>query len=95
MRIQYTNYPNSKKLTNKSKRVATLTPPLYGIILGAIVGALPGILIVSVFPDADIVPMIFMVAGIVAGPILLSKYRKKKFAQYDAEYDEILRNNKQ
>ena len=93
MRIRYTNYPNSKKLTNKSKRVATLTHPLYGIILGAIVGALPGALIVSVFPEAEIVPMIFMVAGIIAVPILLSKYRKKKFAQYDAEYAQICQSS--
>ncbi len=93
MRISYTNYPNSKKLTNKSRRVATLTHPFYGIILGAIVGALPGALIVQIFSEAEIVPMIFMVAGIIAVPILLSKYRKKKFAQYDAEYEKICQSS--
>ena len=88
MRIRYTNYPNSKKLTNKSKRVATLTQPLYGIILGA----LPGIAAIALFPSSVVLPMILMVCGIIAGPILLSVYRKKKFAQLDAEYETLLQS---
>ena len=85
MRIRYTNYPNSKKLTNKSKRVATLTHPLYGIILVA----LPGIAATALFPSSVTFPMIMMVCGVIACPILLTVYRRKKFAQFDAEYEEL------
>ena len=89
MRIRYTNYPDSKKLTNKSKRVATLTQPLYGIILGA----LPGIAAIALFPSAVVLPIVLLVCGIIAGPVLLVVYRKKKFAQFDAEYEELLQSN--
>ena len=89
MRIRYTNYPNSKKLTNKSKRVATLTKPLYGIILGL----LPGGAAVALFPNSVTLPMILMVCGAIAGPILLAVYRRKKFAQFDAEYEELLNSS--
>ena len=84
--ITYTNYPLSPKLTNKSKRVATLTKPLYGISLGAFLG----ILCAMAFPNSITVPMIVMFGGMVAGPILLAQLRKKKFAQFDEEYQKIL-----
>ena len=88
MRIRYTTYPQSPKLTNKSKRVATLTHPLYGVILGGMIGVAAGF----AFPDSVTIPMIFLFGGAVAGPILLALYRKKKFAQFDAEYDELLKS---
>ena len=85
MHIRYKVYPNSKKLTYKSKRVTTLTSPLYGIILGT----LPGIAAIALFPDSVTLPMILMVGGVIVCPTLLAKYRKKKLAQYDAEYEKM------
>ena len=88
LRFKYREYPQSPKLTQKSKRVGTLTHPLYGVILGGMIGVAAGFL----FPDSVTIPMIFMFGGVVAGPILLAVYRKKKFAQYDAEYEELLKS---
>ena len=87
-RVTYTNYPLSPKLTDKSRRIATLTKPIYGIILGAFLG----ILCTMAFPNSVTLPMIVMFAGIIACPILLAMLRKKKFAQYDAEYQKILQS---
>lgn len=88
MTIRYTNYPRSKELTGKSKRIATLTHPVYGIILGV----LPGLLAAFLFPSSAAVPLVVMFAGIVAGPILLRILRKKKFAQLDEEYEKLLKS---
>ena len=88
LRFTYKNYPLSKELTRKSERVGTLTHPLYGFILGAV----PGVLVAMIFPNSLTLPMILLFAGIIAGPILLSMYRKKKFAQFDAEYAQILKS---
>ena len=84
--FKYREYPLSAELTKKSQRVGVLTHPLYGIILGG----LPGILAACLFPSSVAFPLVLVFAGIVAGPILLNVYRKKKFAQYDAEYEKIL-----
>lgn len=91
MRISYTNYPQSKKLTNKSRRIATFTHPLYGIILGGILGMAAAF----VFPNSVVVPMIALIGCPIAGVILLRMLRKKKFAQYDAEYAALLSGSKQ
>lgn len=90
MRIhfKYKNYPLSKELTEKSKRVGTLTHPLYGIVLGV----LPGLLAAFIFSSSVEIPMVLMLVGMVAGPILLSVVRKKKFAKYDAEYEKLLQS---
>lgn len=85
-RIKYRNYPNSPELTNKSIRVATLTSPIYGVMLGVI----PGIASPVIFPSSLTLPLVLMFVGIVAGPLLLRAYRKKKFAQYDAEYQRLV-----
>lgn len=91
MRISYTNYPQSKKLTNKSRRIATFTHPLYGIILGGILGMAAAF----VFPNSVAIPMICLIGGPIAGVILLRMLRNKKFAQYDAEYAALLSGSKQ
>ena len=83
---KYTNYPLSKELTEKSRRLGLLTQPIYGIILGV----LPGLAAACIFPHSASIPMVLMFAGIIAGPILLAMLRKKKNAQYDAEYQKIL-----
>lgn len=88
LHFKYKNYPLSQELTKKSMRVGTLTHPLYGIFLGV----LPGILAAFIFPSSVEIPMILMFAGMVAGPILLSVVRKKKFAKYDAEYEKLLQS---
>ena len=88
--IKYTNYPLSKELTEKSKRTATLCRPINGLVLGI----LPGLIAAFIFSDSVSIPMILMVLGMVGGPILLSMLRKKKFAQYDAEYQKILAANR-
>lgn len=84
--FKYTNYPLSPELTAKSKRVGQLTHPLYGIMLGAMVLLLAG----NLFPSAVEFACMLGVAGMIVGPILLVQFRKKKFAQFDAEYEKIL-----
>ena len=90
-RIKYKNYPNSQELTNKSLRVATLTSPLYGLMLGVV----PGVVGAMIFPSSAAVPLVLIFAGIVAGPLLLRAYRRKKFAQYDAEYARLMQSQDQ
>ena len=82
MRFAYRNYPGYPELTAKRKRVAVLTHPVYGIILGA----LPGILAAILFPSAIAVPIIVLLVGAVAGPILLKRYRNREFARIELEY---------
>lgn len=84
--FKYRNYPLSPELTEKSKRVGQLTHPLYGIILGAMVFFVAG----NLFPSSVEFVSMLGVAGMIAGPILLVQFRKKKFAQFDAEYEKIL-----
>lgn len=91
IRISYTNYPQSKKLTNKSRRIATLTQPLYGILLGGFLG----VLVALAFPSSVVLPIICLFGFPIAGIILLRMLRKKKFAQYDAEYDALLNGSQQ
>lgn len=88
LHFEYKNYPLSKELTQKSARVGSWTHPLYGFALGA----MPGIACAMLFPTSFTVPMILLFGGIVAGPILLTRYRKKKFAQFDAEYEQLLKS---
>jgi len=87
---QCKNYPLSRELTERSKRVGILTHPLYGIMLGV----MPGTIACYICPDSVNVnvPMCIMLAGAIGGPILLRLYRKKKFAQFDAEYAQLLRS---
>ncbi len=87
LHFKYTNYPASPKLTEKSRRVGTLTHPIYGFALGGL------LLFVSafVFSKSVAVPMILGLGGIVVFPLLLLFIRKKKFAQYDAEYKKLLK----
>ena len=53
-------------------------------------GMLPGIILVMLFqaPFA----MVVMFIGIIAGPIIAPRIRKKKSAQLDAEYAKLLEN---
>lgn len=88
MRYSYKNYPLSNELTQKSARTGLLTRPIFGIFLGVI----PGVLGMILFPSSVVVPMILLFSGIVAGPLLLLAYRKKKFARYDAEYARLLQS---
>lgn len=86
-RITYKHYPLSEKLTEKSKNVASWTRPLFGFGLGTVLSfALSMALNVS--SDASTV---LMVIGMIGGPIALLIIRAKKFAQYDAEYAKILK----
>lgn len=91
IRFNYKNYPLSKELTAKSQRVGTLTHPIYGLIFGA----LPGVLVAMLLPGLIAPAMILLFGGAVAGPLLLNKYRKKKFAEYDAEYEKLLKAQNQ
>lgn len=88
--FKYKNYPLSPELTRKSQRVGQLTHPLYGVMLG-------GILLLAgsaLFPNAVAPALVLGAAGMVGGPFLLLQLRKKKFAQFDAEYEKILRASK-
>lgn len=87
---KYKNYPMSQELTEKSKRVGMLTKAIYGIILGV----LPGLAAAFIFPSSVEIPMVLMVVGMIAGPILLALLRKKLFAKYDAEYEKLLQSMK-
>lgn len=84
--ITYTNYPLSPELTQKSKRVATFTQWYYGLGLAGILGVILAVL----FPSLTAPAALAMGAGMIGFPILLAWYRKKKFAEYDAEYQKIL-----
>ena len=92
MRIsyKYRNYPMSKELTEKRKRVGLLTQPIYGIMLGVV----PGMLAAFIFSSSVTIPMVLMVVGMIAGPILLAQLRKKLFAKYDAEYAKLLQSGR-
>ncbi len=83
--FKYTNYPLSPELTEKSKRVGRLTHPMFGLFLGAILMVVAG----NLFPSVELA-MFLGIGGMIAGPILIVQYRKKKFAQFDAEYEKIL-----
>lgn len=84
--FKYTNYPLSPELTKKSQLVGRLTHPMWGVMLGGVLILMSA----NLFPNSTSLPLILGVAGIIAGPILLVQIRKKKFAQYDAEYEKIL-----
>lgn len=88
MRIRYIykNYPQSKELTQKSLQLAKMTHPLCAIVWGAI----PGLILVVALPSAF--SMIVMMVGMVAGPILAPRIRKKKSAKLDEEYAKLLQN---
>ena len=58
-------------------------------------GAVPGVLGAMLFPASVAAPLILLFAGIIAGPILLSALRRKKFAQYDAEYERLVQSMQQ
>jgi uncharacterized membrane protein YeaQ/YmgE (transglycosylase-associated protein family) len=88
LHFKYKKYPLSEELTKKSMRVGTLTHPLYGIIFGAI----PGVLSAFLLPSSVEIPLFLLFAGAVGGPILLSVVRKKLFAKYDAEYEQLLKS---
>lgn len=84
-RITYKHYPLSEELTEKSKNVASWTRPLFGFGLGTVLALSMAL---NVSSDASTV---LMVIGMIGGPIALLIIRAKKFAQYDAEYAKILK----
>lgn len=87
---KYRKYPLSAELTEKSKRVATYARPLYGFFLGM----LPGIITTMLFPYS-ILPPILGLAGVLIGPVLMVFYRDKKFEEFDAAYEQIIREIKE
>lgn len=88
IRFRYKTYPLSPELTAKSQRICILTSMIYGLILGAV----PGIVAAVVFPDSVALPLVLMFAGIIAVPLLLRGLRRKKLAQFDAEYEKLLQS---
>ena len=83
----YRQYPLSEKLTNKSKNVAFFTHPLFGLGLGTALWLGLSIAL-DLSSDAS---NVLMGIGMIGGPIALLIIRAKKFAQYDAEYAKILK----
>lgn len=83
----YRQYPLSEKLTNKSKNVAFFTSPLFGFGLGTALWIGLSMLL-DLSSDAS---NVLMGIGVIGGPIALWIIRMKKFAQYDAEYAKILK----
>ncbi len=86
MFFRYKSYPLSSELTAKSQRLYLLTSPIYGIMPGGLLC----VIMALIFPNSIAIPLTFMWIGIIGGPIVLLRYRKKKIAQYDAEYEKIL-----
>lgn len=88
-RITYTyrQYPLSEELTEKSKNVAFFTHPLLGFGLGTALW-LGLSMALNLSLDAS---NVLMGIGMIGGPIALLIIRAKKFAQYDAEYAKILK----
>ena len=99
LHFKYRVYPMSAVLTNRSRMVGIVTHPLLVVLFFS--GTL--IILLSVFdylfPDfitdtiVTVVCFISLVAGVVMA-IVLFLYREKKFAQYDAEYEQLLRSMK-
>lgn len=82
LRHKYKVYPLSEELTKKSQAVGTRTHPLFGMVYGAF-AAYPFLMISpGLMPVAIFLPIV--------GAILTVQYRKKKFAQFDKEYEKIL-----
>ena len=88
MRITYNykNYPQSKELTRKSLQLAKMTHPLCAMVWGM----LPGLILVMLLQAP--IAMVVMFIGLIAGPIMAPRIRKKKSAQLDAEYAKLLEN---
>lgn len=85
--ITYRNYPLSKELTEKSRRIATLTSPLAGLMWSVV----PGVLGIMVPPKTSSMPFVLMLVGMAAGLVLSPIIRKKQYAKLDAEYAKIQR----
>ena len=85
MHFKSKTYPLSEELTNKSRQVGSYTHPLFGMLLGSL----------AAFPCMTACPVLVPILPF-AGAILIVLYRKRKFAQFDAEYEKILaaRQNK-
>ena len=83
----YRQYPLSEKLTSKSANVAFFTHPLFGLGLGTALWIGLSMLL-NLSSDAS---NVLMGIGMIGGPIALLIIRAKKFAQYDAEYAKILK----
>ena len=90
MRISYRSYPLSKKLDQKSLRIATLTQPLTSMAIGVV----PGMACAFLFPNSVEIPMTVMMVGMVGGLVLGPVIRKKMYAKMDAEYARIQRSVK-
>mgnify|MGYP001027347665 FL=1 len=99
--IKYRNYPLAPKLTKKSQRIGSFTHPIFGFALGSMVPTSFSLLLMwlsDIFPSAQEVLKTLGhyiltfggIAGMIAGPILIVRYRKKKFDQLDVEYGKIL-----
>ena len=91
-RITYRHYPLSEELTEKSKNVAGWTRPLFGFALGTVLSFGLGFGLSSMglkvsSPAGDVL----LAIGMIGGPIALWIFRMKKFAEYDAEYARILK----
>lgn len=91
LHFTYTNYPLSPELTQKSRSIAELTHPLYGVMAGGLLWfAIMALAFELNLPVPDGLLFFSMVAFAIAGAILIVKYRKKRFAQLDAEYEKIV-----
>ena len=90
MYYQYKEYPKAPTLTKKSARVGILTNPLFGATVGMFIGI--GFMVLLV--DYAVIALLLTVALMIAVPLLLRKYRQKKFEQYDAEYAKMMEEQK-
>ena len=93
MRIhfQYKEYPGAPELTNKSRKVGTLTHPMCALTWGSLLG------IALMLPVANLDPMIGCMALLICAfgmPFYLKGVRKKKFAKYDEEYRKMVAEGK-
>ena len=88
IRISYKTYPLSRKLTQKSMRVATLTHPLYAMCLGCVPGG--ACFVLTQVPAL----LLLSLAGAVIALVLAPGIRRKQNAKLEAAYARIVADAK-
>lgn len=89
-RFSYPTYPASKELTEKSRKVGTLTHPVFCFGLGSLLGFVVIMLCQGKMPAS----MIGLMVCVIGSFVVLRVYRKKRFAQLDAAYARLLKESK-
>lgn len=97
MSYKYKNYPYAPSLTKKSQTIGKMTTPLVALVLGALMGALTMIVVMSgfsygsaAFEAAYVIAMAALPCEIILALILMPVIRKAQFKKLDKQYAEML-----